>query len=149
MCRVLVFYVTEHSHTQKVTQGPDFSKRPMHHVPKRFLGKRRNSQGTLEVSFCFIHVHLRAHAHLCRCPRGPEEDIESPGLEFTGGCELLSVAGWNWGTELGFSAGAASVLKHSALSPALRTGELRCSRVHIIHYRKWVLYHSQSLKSMI
>lgn len=59
-------------------------------------------------------MHLCAHAHSCRCPRGSEEDIESPGLEFTGACELLSVAGWNWGTELGFSAGAANVLKQSA-----------------------------------
>lgn len=75
----------------------------------------------------------------------------------------LNLLGWNyrqfWADQckvllletgdLRFSERAVSVLKHSAIFPASRTGELRCSRVHINHYRKCVLYHNQSLKSMI
>lgn len=66
-----------------------------------------------------------------------------------GSCELPIVAAWNWGTELGFSARAASVLKHLTIFAASRAGGLRCIRVHITHSRKWVLEHNQSLKSVI
>lgn len=46
----------------------------------------------------------------------------------TGGCELPSVDAGNWGAELGSSEGAASVLKQSAISPALGLGNLDAAK---------------------